>query len=128
MTELKRDFLDPAAFYNALVERNVNFFTGVIISEIIIFFIFLLDKVPDSLLKDICGYISDNVKPSNHIITANEGQAVAVAAGYIIKIKIIINLLSPHKLSPCHWKIPIGVFAEQRAGKHCQPCDVSFAR
>ena len=40
--------------------------------------------VPDSLLKDFCGYVSDNAKSAGveHTITANEGSAVAMAAGY----------------------------------------------
>ncbi len=55
--ELTRDFVDPAEFYNLLIANKINFFTG----------------VPDSLLKDFCGYISDNHDPKNHIIAANEG-------------------------------------------------------
>lgn len=38
--------------------------------------------VPDSLLKNFCAYITDNVPVSNHIITANEGSAIALASGY----------------------------------------------
>lgn len=40
--------------------------------------------VPDSLLKDICAYISDNTTPIQHLITANEGSAVALAVGQYI--------------------------------------------
>ena len=66
-TELVRDFLDPAAFYRYLVEeKEVDFFVG----------------VPDSLLKDFCGYVSDTAPESKHTITANEGSAVALATGY----------------------------------------------
>lgn len=43
--------------------------------------------VPDSLLKDFCAYISDNVKPENHIITANEGGAIALASGYYLSTR-----------------------------------------
>ena len=32
--------------------------------------------------KDFCAYISSNVKKENHVITANEGAAVALASGY----------------------------------------------
>ncbi len=35
--------------------------------------------MPDSLLKDICAYISDN---GNDVIAANEGASIALAAGY----------------------------------------------
>ena len=37
--------------------------------------------VPDSLLKDFCAYLTDNVPGKNHIIAANEGNAAAIAAG-----------------------------------------------
>lgn len=55
-------------FFNALVERRIDFFTG----------------VPDSLLKDFCAYVADNVDDSHHVITANEGNAVALAAGHYL--------------------------------------------
>jgi len=58
--------LAPAAFYNSLVERKHDAFFG----------------VPDSLLKDLCAYITDNAPRDRHVITANEGNAVAMAAGY----------------------------------------------
>ena len=38
--------------------------------------------MPDSLLKDFGAYVLDNVLPENHVIAANEGSAVALAAGY----------------------------------------------
>jgi phosphonopyruvate decarboxylase len=66
MTELIRDFLDPAEFYQAITNIGINFFTG----------------VPDSLLKDFCAYVETNVPKTNHVITANEGNAIALAAGY----------------------------------------------
>ena len=53
-------------FYDLLVNEGAGFFTG----------------VPDSLLKDICAYITDNTSPERHIIAANEGNAVGLAAGY----------------------------------------------
>lgn len=54
-------------FYNTLIDNSFDFFTG----------------VPDSLLKEFCLCINDMSK-NNHIITANEGNAVAVASGYNI--------------------------------------------
>lgn len=42
----------------------------------------LFAGVPDSLLKNLCTYIMDNVSRENNIIAANEGGAVALAAGY----------------------------------------------
>jgi phosphonopyruvate decarboxylase len=56
----------PETFYSWLAGNNIEFFSG----------------VPDSLLKDICAYITDHSPRSNHIIAANEGNAVALAAGY----------------------------------------------
>ncbi len=38
--------------------------------------------VPDSLLKDFCGYVSDSVPAGRHVIAANEGAALAIAAGW----------------------------------------------
>lgn len=52
-------------FFTALKNEGVGFFTG----------------VPDSLLKDICAYVSDHAEPSTHVIAANEGAALALAAG-----------------------------------------------
>ncbi|MCM4150233.1 phosphonopyruvate decarboxylase [Arenibacter sp. N53] len=57
--------IDPSKFYNALLVRGINFFTG----------------VPDSLLKDICAYISDRAPEERHIISANEGTSVGLAVG-----------------------------------------------
>ncbi len=53
-------------FYDLLIEKKIGFFTG----------------VPDSLLKDFCAYIMDNSE--KHIITANEGGSIALAAGYYL--------------------------------------------
>lgn len=55
-------------FYQSLISKNITFFTG----------------VPDSLLKDICAYITDNTSKDHHIIAANEGGAIALATGYHI--------------------------------------------
>jgi len=54
----------PEYLYGCLKSEGVEFFCG----------------VPDSLLKDFNAYIMDNSE--NHIITANEGGAVALASGY----------------------------------------------
>ena len=53
-------------FYKNLSIHNVNFFTG----------------VPDSLLKEFCLCVDDFVSQEKHIITANEGNAIALASGY----------------------------------------------
>jgi phosphonopyruvate decarboxylase len=57
--------ISTAKFYEALTSRGIDFFTG----------------VPDSLLKDICAYISDHAPEERHIIAANEGNAVGLAVG-----------------------------------------------
>ena len=58
--------IEPKLFYDLLLKNNVDFFTG----------------VPDSLLKNICAYITDNSDSSHNIIAANEGNAIALASGY----------------------------------------------
>lgn len=55
-------------FYECLNKNNVEFFCG----------------VPDSLLKDICAFITKNISKKNHIITSNEGAAIALASGYYL--------------------------------------------
>lgn len=40
--------------------------------------------VPDSLLKNICAYITDYADASHHIITANEGNAIGLACGHYL--------------------------------------------
>lgn len=58
--------LSPQFFIDILGNHGIDFFAG----------------VPDSLLKNICAYIADNLDDKHNIITANEGAAVALAAGY----------------------------------------------
>ena len=54
-------------FVDALRERGVGFFTG----------------VPDSLLKSFCAYVTDTCG-DRHVIAANEGGAVGLAAGHYL--------------------------------------------
>ncbi|MGI5065366.1 phosphonopyruvate decarboxylase [Treponema putidum] len=56
----------PQFFYELLKENGTDFFTG----------------VPDSLLKNFCAYLTDTAASKNHIIAANEGCAVGLAAGH----------------------------------------------
>lgn len=58
--------VSPADFYRLLAVSGIDFFTG----------------VPDSLLNDFCSCLDDTVPAGRHIIAANEGNAVAIAAGY----------------------------------------------
>lgn len=56
----------PEFFVNTLKEYGIDFYAG----------------VPDSLLKNICAYITDNLPAEQNIIAANEGGAMGIAAGY----------------------------------------------
>ena len=56
----------PDFFVNTLKEHDIDFYAG----------------VPDSLLKNICAYITDNLPVQQNIIAANEGGAMGIAAGY----------------------------------------------
>lgn len=58
--------ISPEFFIKTLKSNGIDFFAG----------------VPDSLLKNICAYIADHVDSSHNIITANEGAAIGLAAGY----------------------------------------------
>lgn len=58
--------IEPKEFIERLRAGGIEFFAG----------------VPDSLLKNLCAYITDNIARENNIIAANEGGAVALAAGY----------------------------------------------
>ena len=56
----------PKAFYDTLAAEGIRFYTG----------------VPDSLLKSLCAYLPDHGGDNYHIIAANEGNAVGLAAGH----------------------------------------------
>ena len=58
--------ISPKFFIDKLGENGICFFAG----------------VPDSLLKNICAYITDNIDANHNIIAANEGAAIGLAAGY----------------------------------------------
>ena len=56
----------PKYFIETLAAHGIDFFAG----------------VPDSLLKNVCAYISDHLDERHNIIAANEGGAMGIAAGY----------------------------------------------
>ncbi|HAY33189.1 MAG TPA: phosphonopyruvate decarboxylase [Ignavibacteria bacterium] len=60
--------MKPQDFFKILSEKGISFYTG----------------VPDSLLKNFCYYVNENVARENHIISTNEGSAIALAAGYYL--------------------------------------------
>ena len=58
----------PEFFIEKLRESGIDCFAG----------------VPDSLLKNICAYITDHCDAQHNIIAANEGAAVGIAAGHYL--------------------------------------------
>lgn len=58
----------PEYFIEKLRENGIDCFAG----------------VPDSLLKNICAYITDHCDSEHNIIAANEGAAVGLAAGHYL--------------------------------------------
>lgn len=60
--------VDTVNFFEILVKNNLDFFTG----------------VPDSLLKEFCLCIKEKTDKKHNIIAANEGNAIALAAGYYL--------------------------------------------
>ena len=64
--------IEVKKLFKFLKKNKINFFTG----------------VPDSILKETSNYLS-NKKIKEHMITANEGSAVALAIGYNLATKKI---------------------------------------
>ena len=58
----------PEFFIEKLRDNGINCFAG----------------VPDSLLKNMCAYITDHFDAAHNIIAANEGAAVGLAAGHYL--------------------------------------------
>lgn len=58
----------PEFFIESLKKKGVDCFAG----------------VPDSLLKNICAYITDHCDAAHNIIAANEGAAIGIAAGHYL--------------------------------------------
>ena len=57
--------VNQQSLFEALDRLGVKFFTG----------------VPDSLLNDFCLYMMNNIPDSRHVMAANEGNAIGIAAG-----------------------------------------------
>ena len=55
----------PKIYLDTLIDEGVSFFSG----------------VPDSLLKNFCACITDNINDENHFIASNEGAAIGLAIG-----------------------------------------------
>ncbi len=60
--------ITPMFFIESLRAGGVDFFAG----------------VPDSLLKNMCAYITDHFDATHNIIAANEGAAIGLAAGHYL--------------------------------------------
>ena len=58
--------IEQTHLFNNLQEIGLDFFTG----------------VPDSLLNDFCLHLVNNLPDNQHIMAANEGNAIGIAAGY----------------------------------------------
>ena len=58
----------PEFFIEKLQSEGIDFYAG----------------VPDSLLKNMCSYITDHFDEAHNIIAANEGAAVGLAAGHYL--------------------------------------------
>ena len=60
--------INPKFFYDTLALYGIDFYAG----------------VPDSLLKNLCAYITDHADAQHNIIAANEGGAMGQAAGHYL--------------------------------------------
>lgn len=58
--------IDQLDFQKCLIDEGVEFITG----------------VPDTLLNEFCLSVHQNWPPNKHVIAANEGNAIGLAAGY----------------------------------------------
>ena len=65
--------LDPKVFLDFLLDNDICFFSG----------------VPDSTLKHFCFCIEHNIQPENHVICANEGNAIGIGIGYHLSTGMI---------------------------------------
>ena len=60
--------ITPKFFDDTLASYGIDFYAG----------------VPDSLLKNLCAYITDHADDHHNIIAANEGGAIGLAAGHYL--------------------------------------------
>ena len=58
--------IQPKDAFRQFQEQEIDFFSG----------------VPDSLLKNFCSFVDENVDKENHVIAANEGSSIAISIGY----------------------------------------------
>ena len=60
--------ISPKFLYDTLTSYGIDFYAG----------------VPDSLLKNLCAYITDHADAFHNVIAANEGGAVGMAVGHYL--------------------------------------------
>lgn len=112
--------INQELFMNILKENGVEFFTG----------------VPDSYLNGFCNYLQKEIPADKHVIAANEGNAIGIAAGYYFSTKTMPlvymqnsglgNVINPlASLTDEHvYKTPlillIGWRGEPNSGDHAQ--------
>lgn len=65
--------INQEMFLHTLQSEGVGFFTG----------------VPDSYLNGFCDYLLGNVSPEKNVVAANEGNAIAIAAGHFLATREI---------------------------------------
>jgi phosphonopyruvate decarboxylase len=58
--------IQPQDAFKEFQNQEIDFFSG----------------VPDSLLKNFCSFVDENVAKENHVIAANEGSSIAISIGY----------------------------------------------
>ena len=83
-------------FIDFLKNNKISFFTG----------------IPDSILKDFCTYIDNNINKSKHIVSANEGTALGIAAGYnlatnqipLVYLQIGLSSTTPYHKIEIYWE------------------------
>ena len=66
--KVKEKMISPKFFFDTLAGYGIDFYAG----------------VPDSLLKNLCAYITDQTDAAHNIIAANEGGAMGLAAGHYL--------------------------------------------
>ncbi len=109
----------PDFFYDTLASYGIDFYAG----------------VPDSLLKNLCAYITDHADTAHNIIAANEGGAMGLAAGHYLatgKIPVVYmqnsgqgNIINPlaSLTDPDVYNIPVLLVIGWRGkpGMHDEP-------
>jgi phosphonopyruvate decarboxylase len=106
--------IQPADFYQALQDAGISLFAG----------------VPDSLLKDICAYVTDHTPPERNVITPNEGSAIALAMGHYLATGKVGNTVNPltSLADPEVYGVPMLLLVgwRGRPGEHDEPQHVKM--